>query len=136
LEWPCTISTGGDMKLSQLDQELILTNLSEIQMKPGSEPGNAKLYLAIDIEYGPVTVLWHSSISEDGWSAIKSYNWGEAWSGWRGWNIHGRVQLYELMSKLNHALDPATISKIVETIKKFKPRDSNEWGFQWDYTTL
>jgi hypothetical protein len=118
------------MKLSQSDQELILSNLSEIQMKHDSEPGNAKLYLAIDIEHGPVTVLWHSSISEDGWSAIKSYNWGEAWSGWRGWNIHGQMQLKELISKLKHTLDSATISKIVETIKKFKPRDSRGWGFQ------
>jgi hypothetical protein len=62
--------------IDKLDEQLIITNLSEIQnYDPNFETGNAKLYVAIyDARRQPAPVIiWHKSLGNGGWGHSHDY---------------------------------------------------------------
>jgi hypothetical protein len=110
---------GKNNKLDRLDQELIITNLGEPQIRTGDTPWNAKLYMFPNRDHRLdycITVIWHKDISIAGWP-VKEYGW-DNWADWYGWNISDEIEIEHLKGMISPRLDRDTMDHILRTIEK------------------
>jgi len=104
--------------LDQLEQDLIISNLEEIQNFGKAQPGNAKIFVVKRMDIP--TVVWHINLSNEGWMYYNDEN--EQFHSWVAYNINDMADFHHVEREISSFVSKDTWSKIKETVIGINPK--------------